>query len=370
MLDNWSWWGGHAEFAALYGKNREEFYTDSTVRDGFKNFLRFLLERRNAETGVLYKDDPFVFAWETGNELDFEDPARNYSLPTGPQMDEWTSDIAKFIKTVDKEHLVVDGRLVDNREISASALADPNTDILSDHFYPNMRATFMERLDRMRSMTVGKKAFMVGEFGLMSARELRPFLDHVVSSDVPGALIWSLRSHSHSGGFYHHHEYGNFWAYHYPGFESSEKEGEIYIFTMMKDAAYQASRIPVPPTEEVDAPELIETSSIEAISWRGSVGAHSYILERKEDIPESRWKVINAELLDNMNPYTPYKDTTAMPGTTYWYRISAANDVGFSKPSKELLLGSGPEAIKMSFSDTQVSMKASSRDSLNQAFSP
>ena len=35
------------------------------VRDG----IEYLLNRKNVYTGIQYKDDKAVFAWETGNEL-------------------------------------------------------------------------------------------------------------------------------------------------------------------------------------------------------------------------------------------------------------------------------------------------------------
>ena len=65
LLDNQSlWFGGVKDFAVLYkddiGGNdnitEKTFFTDGTVREGFKHFIRSLLLRNNTLTGVLYKD--------------------------------------------------------------------------------------------------------------------------------------------------------------------------------------------------------------------------------------------------------------------------------------------------------------------------
>lgn len=37
-------------------------------RDAFKNYVKAILTRRNSITGVLYKDDPTIMAWDLANE--------------------------------------------------------------------------------------------------------------------------------------------------------------------------------------------------------------------------------------------------------------------------------------------------------------
>ncbi len=69
FIDNWKWWGGIAEFAALRGKSAEDFYTDAQLKEDYKHLVHYVLNRRNTISGIAYKDDPAILAWETGNEL-------------------------------------------------------------------------------------------------------------------------------------------------------------------------------------------------------------------------------------------------------------------------------------------------------------
>lgn len=39
------------------------------VREDFKTVMRLIVNRRNAVNGTVYRDDPTILAWETGNEL-------------------------------------------------------------------------------------------------------------------------------------------------------------------------------------------------------------------------------------------------------------------------------------------------------------
>jgi mannan endo-1,4-beta-mannosidase len=42
------------------------FYTDSRVIDGFKQYIKALLNHVNRYSGIALKDDPAIMGWETG----------------------------------------------------------------------------------------------------------------------------------------------------------------------------------------------------------------------------------------------------------------------------------------------------------------
>lgn len=52
-------------------KNPEvmQFYTNQTIIDDFKSYIKVILAHTNAFTGLTYAEDPITFAYETGNEL-------------------------------------------------------------------------------------------------------------------------------------------------------------------------------------------------------------------------------------------------------------------------------------------------------------
>jgi mannan endo-1,4-beta-mannosidase len=66
FVDQWSWWGGMAELAAFRGKKPDVVWTDSQVIDDFKNIITFVVNRVNTVTGIRYRDDKAILAWETG----------------------------------------------------------------------------------------------------------------------------------------------------------------------------------------------------------------------------------------------------------------------------------------------------------------
>src|SRR5208283_5343902 len=90
----------------------------------FKETIRFVLMRTNTLTGVRYGDDKAILCWETGNEIS----------PTT----EWTREMARYIKSLDTNHLVMDGRAW---QLQPESLAMPEIDIVTTHHYPNSRRT-------------------------------------------------------------------------------------------------------------------------------------------------------------------------------------------------------------------------------------
>lgn len=66
----------------------------------------------------LILQDPAILAWELVNEAryanseDAHPQATDAPMPTGDQLDTWTGDVASYLKTVDPNHLIIDGRYV------------------------------------------------------------------------------------------------------------------------------------------------------------------------------------------------------------------------------------------------------------------
>ena len=46
------------------GKAKELFYTDSSVKQAYKNYVATFLNRKNTITGVVYKEDPVIMSVE------------------------------------------------------------------------------------------------------------------------------------------------------------------------------------------------------------------------------------------------------------------------------------------------------------------
>jgi len=320
FVDNWVWWGGIAEYAAFRGKTKEAFWTDPQVIDDFKQTIEYVINRTNTCTGVKYKDDKAILAWETGNEL--QCPAQ------------WTHQIAAYIKSLDKNHLLVDG--FHTSILRNESIDEPLTDIVTTHHYPKNPQEMLEQVRANCARVKGKKPYFVGEFGFVQTEAVRELLDTVISEGVSGALIWSLRFHNRDGGFYWHSEpFGGdkYKAYHWPGFASGHEYDERNLLKLMRQKAYEIQRLPIPQLDIPQPPRLLPIDDVSAISWQGSAGASSYIVERSVS-NLGPWSVIGQDITDAAVPYRPlFNDMNVEIGKQYFYRIKAKNTRVFLSPA-------------------------------------
>jgi mannan endo-1,4-beta-mannosidase len=138
LTDNYDYYhGGKYDFLRWNGWNLtqsadannpliQQFYTNATVVDSFKEYVHTLLTHVNRYTGLSYADDPTIFAYETGNEL---------SGPVWGDMDvpvTWLGEISGYVKELAPRKLVVDGTYGINR----THLGVEEVDVFSDHYYP------------------------------------------------------------------------------------------------------------------------------------------------------------------------------------------------------------------------------------------
>lgn len=319
LVDNWIWWGGPAEYAAFRNKSRELFWTDPQLISDFKKTVEFIVNRKNTFTGMLYKDDKALLGWETGNEL---------QAPFT-----WTTEIAAYIKSLDKNHLVIEG--VHSTILSEQALNDPNIDVLSTHHYTSFDQTIKD-IVRNKKFSEDKKPYFVGEFGLTAPENIKAIVDSTINNDVSGIMIWSLRFHNRDGGFYMHRENNGNGPFRYPGFESGEVYNEKEIIEFMRSRAFSVDNIEAPNPSIPNAPKLLETSDCYNISWQGSVGAETYSLQRKEKGSDN-WITLSENIVDADASYKPlFIDEDAVVGKEYSYRVFAKNKTGISEVSNEI----------------------------------
>ncbi|SFE77939.1 Carbohydrate binding domain (family 11) [Paenibacillus catalpae] len=321
FVDQYQWQGGITEYAAFRGKSKDAFWTDPQLIADFKSVINYTLNRVNTFTGVAYKDDPAILAWETGNEL-------------VPQSKTWTHDMAAYIKSIDGNHLVLDGKY----GIDDASLTDDAIDIVSNHYYPDHYPSYASQVNVDRNKAAGKKPFIVGEFGFKPTNELGAFLDNAIENGTSGAMIWSLRYHSRDGGFYPHTEstfngvfYG---AYRWPGFPSGDGFDETNMLNTLRDKAFEIRGISEPPAlEKPEAAVMLPVDSVSTISWLGSVGASSYKVERSGQ-PDGGWVTVGEDVYDAVPTESQlFNDTTAVTGESYYYRVTAKNSAGESAPS-------------------------------------
>ncbi len=346
---------GVDEFAALAGKPPGAFWTDEEVKADFRDLLLYIVNRKNTVNGKLYKDDPAILAWQLGNEFGSYPGDRNLKYDEWtPRMLAWSLEMAAYIKTIDRNHLIMEADGADRKAF----LADTNIDIISDHLYE-----YWNRLGNRpwelgpiahdsREECRGKKPLIVDEFGLGTTRNLTALMDTICNTGISGGLMWSIRSHRRDGGWYYHNEGGTkVNSFHVPGFGDGTQYDETRMLDILRTRAFAIRGIqPADIQKPEPAPVLIAKDG--GFTWRGSTGARYYTIERSEGT-SGPWKVIATGLEDSIiedvasfedtpaasEPLVLYSDVTRRKGTTYYYRIKAANEAGETNYSSVVPLG-------------------------------
>ena len=319
LTDNWHYpAGGKHNFTDWRGFSDEnQFYFNPQVISDFETYIRTLLNHVNTYTGVAYKDDPTIMAWETGNELD---------PPTS-----WTQTISTYIKSIDHNHLVLDGRT----GIDPNAASLTNVDIASDHYYP--KSISQLKKDANSAKKAGK-VFVVGEFDWNDANggeTLSSFLSTIESnSEVAGDRFWELWSHGDQYGYL----YGDQYTLHYPG----DSDAMRTSVRQLRTHAYKMRRVSVSADSTPGIPLIngvMRNGPNDVLVWRGTAVAASYTIERSTLGAGGPWTVICDKCATDTS--TPWTDTTTPEGAV-WYRVIAYNLAGVAgRPSSPYQAGSG-----------------------------
>jgi mannan endo-1,4-beta-mannosidase len=112
LVNNWNQFGGIDQYVTWYRLNsHDEFYTNPDARDAYKNWALHILNRRNIYSGVLYKDDPTILAWELANEPRWQGSIErlNSGSCNPERLIGWVGEMSAFLKQNDSKHLVAVG---------------------------------------------------------------------------------------------------------------------------------------------------------------------------------------------------------------------------------------------------------------------
>jgi mannan endo-1,4-beta-mannosidase len=172
-----------------------QFFTDSVVRQDFKDHISAVLNHVNPYTGLAYKNEPTIMAWETGNELSIYPTAWNNSA--------WTGHIANYIKTtLGSRQLVADGHYgiyTIEATLDTASLQLLNVDMYSNHAYDNYRPP-QEIVNESNVVHSYGKVYFLGEYswtgigdgGVTLTWTLHEMLSMIENNNVTGDMYWQL----------------------------------------------------------------------------------------------------------------------------------------------------------------------------------
>jgi len=229
FVNNWRDFGGMDQYVRWRaGQFHDDFYTDGTIRQWYKDWIAHLLDHTNVYNGIPYKDDATIMAWELANEPRCGGSGvypRSNTCDTRTLLD-WADDVSRFIKTMDTKHLVSTGDegffcddpsssdFTENcsQGVDTVALANLEAmDTMSFHLYPDLwrkdAAWGTQWIERhiQAGRRIRERAIL-GEFGWLNQATRNPtykaWTDEVLEEDGAGALYWLLSDKRDDGSPY------------------------------------------------------------------------------------------------------------------------------------------------------------------------
>ncbi|HYN95773.1 MAG TPA: cellulase family glycosylhydrolase [Pilimelia sp.] len=229
LTNNWRDFGGMDQYVRWRGgQYHDDFYTDEVIKGWYKDWIAHVLNRTNSITGVRYADDPTVMTWELGNEPRCKGSGVYPPSPTCSTdvLTSWADEMSRYIKSLDRKHLVSvgdEGFFCDDPASTDWTLncgegvdtvrfaALPAIDVMSYHLYPDAWGkdaawgTDWIRRHSAEAKRIGKPV-MLGEFGqhdkAVRNTVYKEWTDAVISSGGTGFLYWILSGIQDDGTLY------------------------------------------------------------------------------------------------------------------------------------------------------------------------
>ncbi|KAG9156422.1 hypothetical protein Leryth_022843 [Lithospermum erythrorhizon] len=110
LVNNLPAFGGKSQYvrwadeAGTYGfSSNDSFFSHPVIKVYYKEYVKAIVSRKNSLSGIRYSDEPAIFAWELINE------PRCELISSAPALQAWITEMAAYVKSLDKKHLVTVG---------------------------------------------------------------------------------------------------------------------------------------------------------------------------------------------------------------------------------------------------------------------
>ncbi|CAI9116782.1 OLC1v1018023C1 [Oldenlandia corymbosa var. corymbosa] len=137
LVNNHNDFGGKKQYVE-WGRSKgqslasdDDFFRNEVVKGLYKNHIKAVLTRKNTISGVIYKDDPTIMAWELMNE------PRTPTDLSGKTIQDWISEMASYLKSIDSKHLLEVGLEGFYGSDPKKRSINPNSQLIGTDFIAN-----------------------------------------------------------------------------------------------------------------------------------------------------------------------------------------------------------------------------------------
>jgi mannan endo-1,4-beta-mannosidase len=203
FLDFWAYTGGAQQMRAWYGSPDKNtfFFTDPRTKRDYRNWVSDVVHRVNPKTGLHYRDDPTIMAWELMNEGNAEPAQLRHA---------WVAEMSAYIKAQDPKHLISSGNANIRTSDLSSDLMQPTIDFGTWHGYPRYFKLSVAEFDKLIPQycdvaEVYRKPVLLEEFGYARSNsdQVEAYAKwlETLTNNCAGWLVWRLISRQESGDY-------------------------------------------------------------------------------------------------------------------------------------------------------------------------
>ena len=244
MAQYLEWCGISPEYENGEIINKDMFYSNECAKNYYKAYIKYMLDRVNTLTGIAYKNDPTILAWELANEPRCHYTHKEYCSQN--EVYQWVSEMSAFIKQNDPNHMVGvgDEGLLNQSEKNddyynghfgidwEKNLSAESIDFVTVHLYPDHWERDIEWSenwinDHILIAEKHEKPIIFEEFGIMADSDYDRdqtykrwiyLFEQAYNQSVDGDLFWMLagkvngekEEHKLIQGKYYYKDYDHF----------------------------------------------------------------------------------------------------------------------------------------------------------------
>lgn len=225
LENNWDDYGGISrklQWEGLPGGTdtaKTAFFRNEMCKEHYKEEANHIVNRINHYTGIAYKDDPTIFAWDLMNEARYQNAPVDENK-TGYTLRKWVDEMGSYIKGLEYNHMVCIG--IEGQESKYNYGGDngcpfvyiqqsPYIDFCTAHPYPDTswakmtpaQTTTLVKAWIHDAHTLVKKPFVIGEFNSLHNRDQYwpAVFGTVEKENAAGGLFWDYSNRMLSDGY-------------------------------------------------------------------------------------------------------------------------------------------------------------------------